>query len=210
MRNDGFHIADENFLGVPADFRQRFHRQYFTTGILRRYPDDIPADRERARDVIRYDWAGEDKVSLVSHDSVAIAREGRLGPREFSRVELVEDEDFAIWTAGILSLVPPESRLERGTFGVNLFRTRTQVVTGQHRDHERFIIVYVLAKSGDGAETTLHDDLGEVVQRTTLRPGEFVIFDDERFKHSASPLTGAGARRDVLVCTVNYAGTYPL
>jgi hypothetical protein len=47
----------------------------------------------------------------------------------------------------------------------------------------------------------------------TLQPGEFVIFDDSRFKHSASPLVnppGGEARRDVLVCTVNYADTYPL
>jgi hypothetical protein len=139
----------------------------------------------------------------------------RKGPVEVSRVELTGDPEFIAWAKGILSLIPKEDRLEKGTFGVNLFRTRTQVVSGPHRDHERFIIVYVVDKIGTGAETSLHDvnDVERVVDRTVLGPGEFVIFDDERFMHSASPLVDppdGKARRDVLVCTVNYEDTYPI
>lgn len=212
----GYFIGDDRLLGMPEGFRKRLHGRYFTEGVLKRYPDDIPADRERARDVIRYEWATRDRITLASHHVVSIGdRHGRRGPQHISRVELVHDNEFAAWAAGILALVPPGRRLTRGTFGVNLFRTRTQVVTGPHQDHEQFIVVYVLDKIGTGAETSLHDvhDVHKVAERTTLRPGEFVIFDDTRFKHSASRLIappGGQARRDVLVCTVNFADTYPL
>ncbi|MEV4318514.1 2OG-Fe dioxygenase family protein [Actinocrispum sp. NPDC049592] len=211
MRAAGFHLGDEDRLGLTADFRRDFHAAFFTPRIVRRYDGDIPADRERAREVIRYDWVSEDQVDLASHHTVAINRAGREGPCDFDRVDLLSHPGFREWTTGMLSLVPEEYRLDRGTFGVNLFRTRTNVVTGPHQDHERFIVIYVLDKAGDGAETSLHDITDErVVAKTVLQPGEFVIFDDTRFKHSASPLVGVDARRDVLVCTVNYAGTYPL
>ncbi|TCO58728.1 2OG-Fe dioxygenase family protein [Actinocrispum wychmicini] len=207
MRDDGYFIGDDRLLGMPAEFRQHFHSTYFTEDVLRRYPDDVPADRERARDVIHYAWTSPTEVALTEHDTIAIPdRHGRRGPREFARIELLRDAMFSTWVTGVLSLVPVESRLARGTFGVNLFRTRTQVVTGPHRDHEQFIVVYVLDKVGTGAETSLHNG-DEVVVGATLQPGEFVIFDDSRYKHSASPLIsppGAEARRDALVCTVDY------
>ncbi len=211
MLADGFHLGDERELGLTADFRREFHAAFFTPDIVRRYDGDIPADRERAREVIRYDWASEDEVELASHHTVAIDRAGREGPRDFDRIDLLSHPGFREWTTGMLSRVPQQHRLSKGTFGVNLFRTRTKVVTGPHQDHERFIVIYVLDKAGDGAETSLHDIADEsIVAKTVLQPGDFVIFDDTRFKHSASPLVGVDARRDVLVCTVNYAGTYPL
>ncbi|MCE7008309.1 2OG-Fe dioxygenase family protein [Kibdelosporangium philippinense] len=216
MRTAGYFLGSDDTLGLRPGFRQRLHQNYFTEAVLRNYPDDSPADRERARDVLRYRWSSEDKVELSRHDAIGLGTgNGRKGPTEVARAELSADAEVTAWTAGILSCVPPEKRLEEGTFGVNLFRTRTQVVSGPHQDHEQFIVVYVVAKTGTGAETSLHtvDDEADVVVRTVLRPGEFVIFDDSRFKHSASPLIDppdGKAMRDVLVCTVNYPGTYPI
>jgi hypothetical protein len=213
MRHRGYLVARDQLLGVTPGFRQRFHRRYFTEGILRRCPGDVPADRERARDVLRYEWQTRGQVALVSHDVTAI--KGRHELREFPRVRLAHEAEFAAWAAAILSLVPPERRLPRGTFGINLFRTRTQVVTAPHQEHEEFIVVYVLDKIGEGAKTSLYDvhNPGTVVEHATLRPGDFVIFDDARFKHSATPLVaaiGSETRRDALVCTVDSPGTYPL
>jgi hypothetical protein len=216
MRTAGYFLGNDHTLSMPENFRQRFHEKYFTDSVLRSYPNDKPADRERARDVFQYHWTSGDAVEITRHDVVTLGTgNGRKGPVEVSRAELTEDSEFIAWAKGILSLIPKQDRLEKGTFGVNLFRTRTQVVSGPHRDHERFIIVYVVDKIGTGAETSLHDlnDVDRVVERTVLGPGEFVIFDDERFMHSASPLVDppdGKARRDVLVCTVNYKQTYPI
>ena len=47
--------------------------------------------------------------------------------------------------------------------------------------------------------------------RKQLNPGELMIFEDRRFKHGATPLTpppGGRAKRDVLVCTVDFPTTY--
>lgn len=70
-------------------------------------------------------------------------------------------------------------------------------------------------KLGDGAETRLHafDNVEDIVYQSTLAPGEFIIFDDARFYHSATSLsdTGSGnAQRDVIVCTIDYPTTYAL
>jgi hypothetical protein len=212
MRTDGFFIANDDLFGIDG-FRQHFHSEYFTSQTLRCYPGDVPADRERAREVVRYEWT-RDGMALSSNDTVAIRdRDGLRPTREFDRVDLLSDRAFPLWTAGILSLIPKEARLERGTFGVNLFRTRTDVVTGPHRDEQPFIIIYVLDKIGGGAETSLHDvdNVDNIVVKEMLNPGQFIIFNDSRFMHSATPLVappGGEARRDVLVCTVDSEGTY--
>jgi len=116
--------------------------------------------------------------------------------------------------------VPPARRQDEGTFGVNLFRTFTNVVTKPHHDNEEFIIIYVLDRVGEGAETYLYapEDVksgGETIAppllRQQLNPGDLIIFEDARFKHGATPLQstpGETAMRDVLVCTVDYRSSY--
>ena len=68
--------------------------------------------------------------------------------------------------------MPPERRQPDGTFGVNLFRTFTKVVTKPHHDNEEFIIIYVLDRVGEGAETRLYqpDDVTDDGQVTGRRP----------------------------------------
>jgi hypothetical protein len=79
----------------------------------------------------------------------------------------------------------------------------------------RNVVVYIVDKHGGGAETTLHhvEDDTEILYRTTLEPGDFLIFRDAAFLHSVSPLTTVDSKpayRDALVCTVNYDSTYDL
>ena len=124
-------------------------------------------------------------------------RAGIPGRREHSRVRLLEDPQAEQFVRTLLSLVPPVQRKPTGTFGVNLFRTFTDVVTKPHRDNEELIILYVLDRQGEGAESYLYrpDDvtpegkaIGDPVLKRQLNPGDIIIFDDARFMHGATPL----------------------
>ena len=212
MRRDlttkGYARATDDALGVPPHFRKLLVQRYFDGGALRSDVPDVPADRERARDVVRYAWQDE-AVELEEHDTVAIINRGeQAGVREYNRVHTLDDDLFEPWIAMVLSLVPTERRAEAGTFGVNLMRTHTLVVTKPHRDDEEFIITYVVDRVGEGAETHLYDpETGEVVFRVQLDPGDLLIFEDKRFLHNVTrlePWPGSPAHRDALVCTVDY------
>jgi hypothetical protein len=193
---------------------------YFEGGLLRCDEGDRPTDRERARDVIWYERK-DDELTLEEYGTIAIRdRSGIKGERIHQRIELLQDGQFRELIKTFLSLVPEERRQQQGTFGVNLFRTHTDVVTKPHRDEEEFIILYVLGREGDGAESYLyrHDeqemdgaDDGDLVFQQQLNAGDLLIFNDKQFKHGATPLTpppGGRAKRDVLVCTVDYPTTY--
>jgi hypothetical protein len=158
---------------------------------------------------------------LRSHESITITDRADIpGKREHARVELLADAQAVDLLHALLRLVPPDLRQPDGTFGVNLFRTFTNVVTKPHHDDEEFIIIYVLDRIGDGANTHLYlpDDVtdegrvtGAAVLKQQLNPGDIIIFEDKRFKHDASPLIktpGGNAMRDALICTVDYENTY--
>lgn len=216
----GYVVTNDRSLGLTEEFRQGFSATYFSDQTLRRDPGDWPADRMRARDVIHYEWY-DDGVDLQRHDVITITdRAGIPGKREHARVELLKDPAAGSLVRTFLELVPPSRRHSRGTFGVNLFRTFTNVVTTAHHDNEEFIIIYVIDRLGDGAETYLYrpedvaEDgrpMAEPVLRKQLNPGDIIIFEDKRFKHGATPLINPAdgqAQRDALVCTVDYPTTY--
>jgi len=216
----GYAVTSDRSLGLPAEFRPTFSEAYFNEDTLRHDEGDWPVDRLRARDVIHYEWF-DDHVDLHRHDVITITdRAGIPGKREHARVELLKDLAAESLIRTLLELVPPYRRQLRGTFGVNLFRTFTNVVTRPHRDNEEFIILYVLDRVGDGAETYLYrpedvaedgQPIAEPVLRQQLNPGDIIIFDDKRFQHGATPLVaphGGQAQRDALVCTVDYPDTY--
>jgi 2-oxoglutarate-Fe(II)-dependent dioxygenase family protein len=213
-------LTTDRSLGLPEKFRQNFRDAYFNSWTLHHDEGDWPADRQRARDVIRYRWS-EGNLQLSRHDAITIVDRAEIpGKREHSRVELTEDPQALELIRAFLQLLPPNRRQADGTFGVNLFRTFTNVVTKPHQDDEEFIIIYVLDRVGDGAETHLYragdvTEDGEVtgapVLKHQLNPGDIIIFEDCHFKHDASPLISPPdelARRDVLVCTVDYRETY--
>ena len=220
LRRDGYVVTNDQSIGLPEQFRQNFSDTYFNERILRHDEGDWPADRLRARDVIRYERY-DDGIDLQRHDVITITdRAGIPGRREHSRVELLKDPEAENLVRTFLELVPPGRRQDRGTFGVNLFRTFTNVVTTPHHDREEFIILYVLDRVGGGAESYLYrpEDVTEdgrpvadPLHRQQLDPGDILIFEDRRFKHGATPLANPAdgqAHRDVLVCTVDYPGTY--
>ena len=210
----GYAVLNEALLGIPKTVRHHLLDTYFNSGVLEADLPAVHTDRDRARDVVRYQWAGR-RLWLSEHDTVEILdRGGFAGPRTPARVELLSDPLAVRFIERGLALVPPSLRQQKGTFGINLFRTRSRVVTGHHRDYEEFILVYLLDKQGSGgAETRLHDsvDPSHIIFRKTLSPGDLIIFRDNLFLHSVTPLSNsAGGRsvRDALVCTVNYPETY--
>ena len=220
VEDDGYAVVSDRSIGLPEKFRQNFRGAYFNDWTLRHDEGDMPADRRRARDVIRYQWR-DGNLSLRRHEAITITdRAGIAGRREHARVELLQDRQGRDLARALLSLVPPARRQGEGTFGVNLFRTFTNVVTKPHHDNEEFIIIYVLDRVGEGAETYLYapEDVtsdGETTAppllRQQLNPGDIIIFEDARFKHGATPLVnpdGGAARRDALICTVDYRSTY--
>jgi hypothetical protein len=212
LDTDGFATISDGELGLRTEVRHHIHRTYFNEHHLHVYDFDIPADRERARDVVRYERLGGDDVRLTEHDTIAIANRDGRAYRDFRRVELLGDASFRAWITAALSLVPVPHRRRRGTFGINLFRTHTDVVSRPHQDGEEYILIYLLERVGTGAQTYLYDkESGDVVHHSTLQPGDLIVFRDDAFLHTATPLrppAGRPAHRDALVCTVNYHDTY--
>jgi hypothetical protein len=220
LRSRGYALTNDRAIGLPAGHRENFALRYYNSETLHHDPGDLPADRERARDVIRYRWNGDD-LDLETYDRITIIdRAGIEGEREHSRVLLLKDPDAEDLIGSLLRLVPPERRQADGTFGVNLFRTYTNVVTTPHHDDEEFVILYILDRIGDGAETSLyHPDhvaedgrvLAEPILTQQLNPGDIFIFEDKTYKHGTTVLVsppGGTARRDALVCTIDKRSTY--
>ena len=216
----GYALTNDRSIGLPEKFRQNFRDAYFNPWTLRHDEGDWPVDRQRARDVVQYRWHDGD-LHLDRHDSITITDRADIpGKREHARVELLKDGQAVDLLHAFLGLVPPDRRQPAGTFGVNLFRTFTNVVTKPHYDNEEFIIIYVIDRIGGGANTHLYlpDDVtedgrvtGAAVLEQQLNPGDIIIFEDRRFKHDASPLINppdGTAMRDALVCTVDYQNTY--
>ena len=216
----GFALTTEWDIGLPVKCGKNLQGTYFDTGQLRHDEGDRPHDRERARDVILYEWK-DGKLSLEEYETIAIWDRSEIkGERIHKRIELLDDPQARELIETFLSLVPEDRRQQRGTFGVNLFRTHTNVVSKPHQDEEEFIFLYVLDREGDGAESYLYqydeqemgaEEVGEQVLRQQLNPGDLMIFEDSRFKHGATQLIrppGGRAKRDVLVCTVDRPTTY--
>lgn len=210
-----FVITSDRALGLPEGTRQHICDTYFTEAVLEGDNPAVHRDRDRARDVLRYTWKG-DELTLREHDTVAIRdRSGFTGERTPTRTFLLEDRIMSGWIRAALGLVPAHLRQVEGTFGVNFLRTRTNIVSGPHQDDEEYVLIYVAGKRGTGGESTLHPvgEPGRIHYRHTLAPGELIVFRDAAFLHNASPLVnpaGGAAQRDALVCTVDYSDTYPL
>jgi hypothetical protein len=220
LDRQGYALTNDLQIGLPEKFRENFQQTYFNSFTLRHDDGDWPEDRQRARDVVRYEWR-DDRLRVREHETITITdRAGIAGKRDHSRVWLLSDPQAEDLVRRFISLVPRARRQREGTFGVNLFRTFTNVVEKPHHDDEEFVILYVLDRMGGGAESYLYQpadvpDTGqsaaEPVLSRQLNPGEILVFEDKLFKHGATPLErppDGEARRDVLICTVDYRSTY--
>ena len=204
----GYANCTDEDLGMDPGLRDHIVDRYYNDTLRSALPRvrDVPTDRDRVRDVIRYTWAGP-VLGLAEHDTTALVdRGGQPGIRQYHRIMALDDAMLRGWIGTLISLVPPDHRRASGAFGLNLMRARTLVVTEPHRDDEDFVITYILARVGQGAESQLFDpETKEIVSAVQLEPGQLLIFDDNRFLHGVTPLVplpGSLARRDALICTI--------
>jgi hypothetical protein len=206
----GYAIISETDIDGMAKTRQHM-MIYFSRNILKRPGNDTPPDRERARDVILYEWHPSlGSVRLVESNDVVVRRPN--GDRdEYARVRLLESPIGYQFAATILSLIPACWRQRSGALGVNFLRTFTDVVTKPHQERSgQFIGIWVIDKVGEGAETYLYDYFtpGRLVLKRLLRPGDLIILNDELFLHGAAPLepVDGRAQRDALNFTIHFPG----
>jgi hypothetical protein len=223
LAGQGYILTSDQKIGLPSNLRQCILDAHFNDpdGGMRHDAGDWPVDRLRARDVIRYHWRDDGGLDLQEYDDTSLTdRAGIPGKRDHARVMFLNEPWERQLVRTLLHLVPPDRRQADGTFGVNLFRTFTNVVTKAHRDDEQFVILYALDRVGEGAVSYLYEagcdfangkPIAEPVLQHQLNQGDILIFDDERFIHDVSPLDAAPdgtTQRDMLVCTVDYWSSY--
>ena len=91
LDDKGYAITSDKSVGLPDKFRLNFRGAYFNDWTLRHDEGDWPVDRQRARDVVRYQWHGG-RLSLRRHDAITITDRADIpGRREHARVELLDD-----------------------------------------------------------------------------------------------------------------------
>jgi hypothetical protein len=220
LERQGYALTNDRAIGLPEQARKYFREKYFNDSTLRCDDGDRPANRRRARDVIRYQWR-DSHLDVREHETITITDRGDMaGKRDHARVLMLDDPQGEELVQALLALVPPDRREPDGTFGVNLFRTFTDVVTRPHKDLERYCVFYVINRVGGGAETYLYragdvteegEPTAEPVLRHQLNPGQIIIFEDRLFTHGATPLEplpDGTAVRDAMICTVDHPETY--
>lgn len=216
----GYAMTSDQAIGLPEKLRDHFVRTYFVDNVIHCAEGDLVVGRKRARDVIYYEWV-DGELQLEEYETIHfVDREGHImdgdgfeeGLRIYARVMLLDDPQAVEFIKKLLTLVPPERRQSKGTFGVNLFRTCAEIVKAPHRDVDEFSFTYVLNRVGGGAKTHLYDvNAATTIFEQQLQAGELLVFDDERFFHNASPLESDAdgqAMRDAIICTVDYETTY--
>lgn len=220
MDRQGYALTTDADLDLPPKFRENFRQTYFNEHSLQHDVGDLPRDRRRARDVVVYEWSGDDPV-LEEYETIAITDRANIkGTRIHKRIKVLADSEAKDLIIRLLHMIPPTARRRQGTFGINFFRTYTDVVTKPHMDNEEYIFLYVLHRDGDGAQTYLYragsdgdhnPEPDDLILERQLNPGDIILFRDDQFLHGAKPLVNppnGQAMRDVLVCTVDYDTTY--
>jgi hypothetical protein len=179
IRSDGWAVA-----------RRGGHERFVS--LYERYlePDPRGPGKMHARDVVAHDLTG-----VTECGSIAFRNADGTVTDDYSRMPLLTWADDMV--RGLLELIPPEMRPTRGRVSADYFRYSSGPGAGAHQD--RFgdmVIIYVLARTGTGAESFLTGLGGADVFRRVLEPGEVLVFRDELFLHGVTALDG---RRDVLI-----------
>lgn len=212
LASTGFVVLQSCLLGVPPELGKAAHNELFPQ--TRRDAVYAPhEDRDRARDVLEY-VRRPGSIALRYHGDHAIYGRNDQRTRIYERAFALGCEPLVRWVAACLAVVPVADQDERGTFGVNLFRTRTVVTQGRHRDAEAYVCIEVADRNCHGAVTRLFRDRvgNELAGAVELVPGQLLVFRDELFWHDCTPIVPRDGEpyREALVCTINYPTTYRL
>lgn len=151
--------------------------------------DPRAAGKHHARDVLA--WSGS---KVTEHPSVAHVD----GTDDYSRFRLLGDHRTVRVAEAFLSLIPPVMARDSGRMSADFFRYAPGSGAEPHRDgFGDLVAIWVLDRSGLGADSFLIDGEGRDVMRGALAAGTVLMFRDEMFLHGVTPL--ASGHRDALI-----------
>jgi hypothetical protein len=157
-------------------------------------PDPRGPGKLHARDVIAYARGGQLPGGLAVTEAESIAHGGA---DDFPRFRLLGALPGG--APRILRLVPPQLARAAGLMSADYFRYSPGTRSGAHQDKfGDLVIIWVLDRSGGGAESFLTTLDGRDVMRGPLAAGSVLAFRDEMFLHGVTPLA-AGGTRDALI-----------
>ena len=106
VSEQGYALTTEGDIGLPVKCAKNLQEAYFDSGLLRHDEGDYPKDRERARDVILYEW-NNGELTFEEYETIAIwDRSGIKGERIHERIELLQDRQARDVIETFLRLVP--------------------------------------------------------------------------------------------------------
>jgi hypothetical protein len=156
-------------------------------------PDPRGPGKQHARDVIGYDRP----KGVALHECESIAHVD--GTDDYSRFRLLDlDARISLAAWRILGLVPPQLRRDTGRISADYFRYSPGTASAAHQDgFGDLVVIWVLDRNGDGAESFLTTLDGRDVMRAPVPAGGVLIFRDEMFLHGVTPLKSG--HRDALI-----------
>lgn len=188
-------VASARALGLPDE------RDVISAYSPALVPDPRGSGKLHARDVISYDRkAGPHSESVSQSECESIAHVD--GTDDYSRFWLLDDipPGRGRHPSGlVLDLVPPSLRRAAGRMSADYFRY-TPYSDGAPAHQDKFgdlVVIWVLERTGGGAESFLMTLDGKDVMRGPVRAGDLLIFRDEMFLHGVTEL--AGGHRDALI-----------
>lgn len=181
-------LADKGWAVVTFDDPDRIASDLLMYATL----DPRDTRKKHARDVVDWTKAGE-TFDLIPAQSISFRTETGHMIDDFSRMPLgALGGDLVRDFLGLLPDLP-----DRGAVSGDLFRYATHQGLGAHRDKfGRWIAILCLEQAEEGGGNALIHDNGQVEFRAVLRPGDMLVFDDDRFQHLVDPLRGS---RTVLI-----------
>jgi hypothetical protein len=156
-------------------------------------PDPRGPGKLHARDVIDYDRMTS-LPCVEESDSIAHVD----GTDDYSRFHLLDALPSEGIAETVLELVPPPLRRDMGRLSADYFRYSPGTDSAAHQDgFGDLVVIWVLDRDGDGAESFLTTLDGHDVMRAPVPAGGVLIFRDEMFLHGVTPLKSG--HRDALI-----------
>lgn len=192
VMDHGYALTTAAKLGLcGADFAAAFGRHLKS--------DPRGPGKQHARDVVTY-LRRADGVQVQEALSVAFRHPDGAVTDDYSRMMILGHPAGKPVPAALLGLIPPDLARPSGKLSLDWFRYSPGTESAPHQD--RFgdvVVIWVLGRHGDGAESFLLHHDGRAVFHKPLHEGDILIFRDELFQHGVTPLKGENAVRHALI-----------
>lgn len=181
LREQGCCIVPAGLLGLPPE------QDVIAALSPALTPDPRGHGKQHARDVITWQGGVVSEAGSIAHTD---------GTDDFSRFWLTADPR----TAGAARVMPDllADGRESGRMSADYFRYSPGTESPAHQDgFGDLVAIWVLSRSGAGAENFLITHGGRDVIRLELAAGMVLAFRDHMFLHGVTPL--ASGQRDALI-----------